>query len=51
MALTAGLPLAGQPAARKGRLKQAVARWCFQKWSVEELARNAAQLGIEGIDL
>jgi hydroxypyruvate isomerase len=51
MALTAGLPSLAQPAARKGRLKQAVARWCFNKWSLEELARNAAALGIEGIDL
>jgi hydroxypyruvate isomerase len=39
------------PAARKGRLKQGVARWCFPKWSVEELAERAARLGIEGIDL
>ncbi len=51
MGLAAGVPLTGQPVARKGRLKQAVARWCFQKWSLEELARNAAQLGLVGIDL
>jgi hydroxypyruvate isomerase len=51
MALTAGLPSLAQPVARKGRLKQAVARWCFRNWSLEELARNAAALGIEGIDL
>src|ERR1700690_3378965 len=40
-----------QPAVRKGRLRQGVARWCYPKWSVEELAERAAGLGIEGIDL
>jgi hydroxypyruvate isomerase len=39
------------PAAREGRLRQGVARWCFPQWSVEELAERAAKLGIEGIDL
>jgi hydroxypyruvate isomerase len=28
-----------------------VARWCFNKWSVEELCANAARVGIQGIDL
>lgn len=51
MTMAASLPLAGQQTLRKGRLRQAVARWCFQQWSLEELARNAAALGIEGIDL
>ncbi len=54
------LPVAGalasaaasvQPVARKGRLKQAVARWCFKMWSLEELAQNCVRLGIKGIDL
>ncbi|MEK7406748.1 MAG: TIM barrel protein [Acidobacteriota bacterium] len=40
-----------QPVARKGRLKQAVARWCFKMWSLEELAQNCVRLGIKGIDL
>ncbi len=35
----------------KGRLKQGVSRWCYSKWSLEELCRNAARLGIQGIDL
>ena len=34
-----------------GRLKQGVARWCFQKWSVDELCANAVKIGIKGIDL
>ncbi len=43
---------AGQEApARKGRLKQGVARWCFPKWSLDELCANSARLGILGIDL
>jgi len=41
----------GQTAARRGRLKQGVARWCFGKWSLEELCANAARIGIQGIDL
>jgi hydroxypyruvate isomerase len=45
MGLTAGAQ------ARKGRLKQGVARWCFSKWSIEELCANAARVGIQGIDL
>jgi hydroxypyruvate isomerase len=42
---------APQTIARKGRLKQGVARWCFNKWSLEELAKQSARLGIKGIDL
>ncbi len=48
----AGAALASaQPAPRKGRLKQGVARWCFSKWSIEELAQECARLGVVGIDL
>jgi len=43
--------LAAGAQARKGRLKQGVARWCFSKWSIEELCANAARVGIQGIDL
>jgi hydroxypyruvate isomerase len=43
------LSASAQP--RKGRLKQGVARWCFSKWSIEELCANAARIGIQGIDL
>jgi hydroxypyruvate isomerase len=42
---------AGQTAPSKGRLKQGVARWCFNKWSLDELCANAAKIGIRGIDL
>ncbi len=47
----AGLSGSQQAPVRKGRLKQGVARWCFNKWSLDELCANAAKLGIEGIDL
>ena len=40
-----------QPVPRQGRLKQGVARWCFSKWSLEELAQECARLGLKGIDL
>ncbi len=39
------------PAAPQGRLKQSVARWCYGKMPVEELARAAAEMGIRGVDL
>mgnify|MGYP001151859980 CR=1 FL=1 len=51
-ALTAGaVTRLAQPAPLKGRLKQGVARWCFSKWSIEELAQECARLGMKGIDL
>jgi hydroxypyruvate isomerase len=35
----------------RGRLKQGVARWCFSKWSLDELCANSVKAGITGIDL
>ncbi|MBM3746795.1 MAG: TIM barrel protein [Acidobacteria bacterium] len=46
-----GAGLLAQSARRQGRLKQGVARWCFAKWSIEELAQECARLGMKGIDL
>ena len=40
----------GTPAVR-GRLKQSVSRWCFGKWSLDELCAHAARVGYRGIDL
>ncbi len=37
--------------APKGRLKQSAARWCYQKMSIDELCRNAVDMGLSGIDL
>jgi hydroxypyruvate isomerase len=42
---------AGQTAPLHGRLKQGVARWCYSKWSLDELCSNAVKIGIQGIDL
>jgi hydroxypyruvate isomerase len=33
------------------RFRQSVARWCFEKLSLEDLCANSAQLGLQGIDL
>ncbi len=48
----AALPGAGaQTGPLKGRLKQSVARWCYSKIGLEDLARAAAGMGLKGIDL
>jgi hydroxypyruvate isomerase len=44
------LPLPSARAAT-GRIKQSVARWCFNKYSVEDLAKEAARIGLKGMDL
>ncbi|MEK7755056.1 MAG: TIM barrel protein [Acidobacteriota bacterium] len=53
--IAAALPALGQaPAdriARKGRLKQSVSRWCFNKIPMEDFCREVARLGLAGIDL
>ena len=36
--------------ARKGRIRQSVSQWCY-KMPVEQLAENAAKMGLQGIDL
>ncbi|HEX9186744.1 MAG TPA: TIM barrel protein [Vicinamibacteria bacterium] len=46
----AGAAQGGTPAVR-GRLKQSVSRWCFGKWSLDELCAHAARIGYRGIDL
>ncbi len=35
----------------KGRLKQAVCRWCYSKTPIEDLATACVKMGIEAIDL
>ena len=48
-----GLALApaGRSAAATGRLKQSVARWCYARMPMEDLCRQAAAMGLAGIDL
>jgi hydroxypyruvate isomerase len=50
-ALTAAarIPIPAAPAG--GRLKQSVARWCYSKMSLDDLCRNAARIGLKGVDL
>ncbi len=54
-ALNAALALASSAseasAAPAGRLKQAVARWCFGKMPLEDLCRACVDIGLIGIDL
>src|SRR5262249_11186300 len=35
----------------KGRLKQSVCRWCYNKIPLDEFAKAASEMGIKGIDL
>jgi hydroxypyruvate isomerase len=51
--VTAGSALRGHrsEAAAKSGLKQSVSRWCFGKWSLDELCAHAARIGYRGIDL
>jgi hydroxypyruvate isomerase len=45
---------AGQPGGRavtKGRLKQSVSRWCYQKIAMPEFCRGVAAMGLTAIDL
>jgi hydroxypyruvate isomerase len=55
MTAAAGSPLQAQapPAvdAKSGRLKQSFCRWCFGKFSLEDLCKQASQMGLAGIDL
>src|SRR5579871_4870033 len=47
--LAASAPATAAPL--KGRLKQSVARWCYEKMSLDDLCRAAARIGLKGIDL
>ena len=54
--LTGGLALGAasqglRAAASGGRLKQSVARWCYAKIPIDDLCRQAADMGLKGIDL
>jgi hydroxypyruvate isomerase len=40
-----------QTVATKGRINQSVSRWCFDKWSLDELCQVSKKLGLKGIDL
>jgi hydroxypyruvate isomerase len=51
----AGALLSGSATAQTpsggGRLKQSVSRWCYQKTDLDTLCKEAARIGLKGIDL
>src|SRR6267154_1028895 len=49
--LALGAPQRSVSAAPAGRLKQSAARWCYSKISIDDLCRQAAEMGLSGIDL
>ena len=49
LALTPSLPTLG--AASAGRLKQSACRWCYAKIPLDDFCRQAAEIGLSGIDL
>src|ERR1700682_2503904 len=51
--LAVGALAASSPSAAplKGRLKQSVSRWCYEKYSLDDLCKAAARIGLKGIDL
>ena len=40
-----------KPIVQKGRLKQSVCRWCYQKRPLPEFCKAVAQMGLTAIDL
>ncbi len=49
--LTAEAQAAPTPTPRKGRIKQSVSRWCYQKIELDDLCKAAAEMGLKAIDL
>jgi hydroxypyruvate isomerase len=43
--------LSASPEPRKGRIRQSVSRWCYQKIPLDQLSEYAAKIGLRGIDL
>jgi hydroxypyruvate isomerase len=37
--------------ARKGRIRQSVCQWCYRQISIDQLAKSAASIGLQGVDL
>ncbi len=52
IAATQLLPFSAAAAtSRKGRIRQSVSQWCYEKMSIDQLAQYAAQIGLRGVDL
>jgi hydroxypyruvate isomerase len=50
-AVPAALAVAQAPPAPSSRLKQSLCRWCYAKIPLDDLCRQAASMGVSGIDL
>ncbi len=46
-----GAEAAPKKAVRNGRLKQSVCKWCYGDMPLDELARNAAEMGLKSVEL
>ena len=53
LALSSGFGLAtgAAPVARKNRIRQSAARWCYEKIPLDDLCSAGAGMGLQGIDL
>ncbi len=51
VALTHAAPAQAETAALKGRIKQSVSRWCFDKIPMDEFCVAAKAMGLVGVDL
>jgi hydroxypyruvate isomerase len=40
-----------EPIQRKGRIKQSVSRWCYEKIPLDDLCAYAAKIGLKAVDL
>jgi hydroxypyruvate isomerase len=47
----ASWPSPSAPAQRKGRIRQSVSRWCYEKIPLDKLCAAAAEMGLLAIDL
>jgi hydroxypyruvate isomerase len=49
--LSSGSGMPANPIIRKGRINQSACRWCYRRYSVDELSAYGARIGLKGIDL
>ena len=49
--LSLGNALASPVPTRKGRIRQSVSRWCYSKFTVDQLAEYSAKIGLQAVDL
>src|ERR1043166_9864791 len=51
LASAAAAAAQAKPSVQKGRLKQSVCRWCYQKIPLPEFCKAVAAMGLTAIDL